>query len=111
MENMYTNIKSCISNGNYQSDYFTINCGVRQGENLSPILFSLYLNDLEEFLARQDNQGLILHDDILDTYFKILVLLYGDDTVLFVNNPLELQLIPDSFQEYCNDWKLNINIS
>ena len=27
------------------------NVGVRQGENLSPLLFSLYLNDLEEFLA------------------------------------------------------------
>ena len=52
---MYSNIKSYISNGNDQSNYFTINCGVRQGENLSPVLFSLYLNDLEEFLARQDN--------------------------------------------------------
>ena len=33
-----------------------INCGVRQGKNLSPVLFSLfslYLIDLEEFLARK----------------------------------------------------------
>ena len=65
-----------------------------------PVLFSLYLHDLEEFLARQDNQGLILHDDILDIYFEILVLLYADDTVLFANNPIELQLIFDNFQEY-----------
>ena len=70
IRNMYSNIKSCISNGNDRSDYFTINCGVRQVENLSPILFSLYLNDLEEFLSRLDNPGFILHDGILDTTLK-----------------------------------------
>jgi hypothetical protein len=32
---------------------FCCNIGVRQGENLSPFLFSIYVNDLEEFLTEK----------------------------------------------------------
>ncbi len=46
IHNMYDKAKSCVSSNNTISDYFTSHTGVRQGENLSPILFSLFLNDL-----------------------------------------------------------------
>ena len=41
--NMYSNIKSRISYESEFSEYFPCNIGVRQGENLSPILF-LYMS-------------------------------------------------------------------
>ena len=44
--NMYSEIKSCVSAKNDISGFFISNIGVRQGVNLSPILFSIYLNDL-----------------------------------------------------------------
>jgi len=47
VKNMYTNIKSCISINGEHSDYFQCHQGLTQGEHLSPIMFSLYLNDLE----------------------------------------------------------------
>ena len=40
---MYSKIKSCITQGNEFSDFFVCEVGVRQGENLLPYLFSLYL--------------------------------------------------------------------
>ena len=43
--NMYKGITSCISAHNSTSDSFNIFQGVRQGENLSPFLFALYVND------------------------------------------------------------------
>jgi hypothetical protein len=42
--NMYDSIKSCISYNNCISEYFDCANGVKQGENLSPFLFSLFLN-------------------------------------------------------------------
>jgi hypothetical protein len=39
-------------------DFFDCNNGVRQGENLSPFLFSIYLNDLEQFLNDRNVNGL-----------------------------------------------------
>ena len=41
--NMYSGIKSCVSVNNECSGYFISNLGVRQGENLSPVLF-LYIS-------------------------------------------------------------------
>ena len=41
--NMYSMVKSCIIINGVQTDYFICNTGVRQGENLSPILFALFL--------------------------------------------------------------------
>ena len=102
---MYHNITSCVQSVNPQdqndpnsshfSEYVTSNIWVRQGQNLSPILFSLFLNDLEEYLINKNNNGINLseytHDTDLLPLLKILVLLYADDTVLLANDHLSLQ--------------------
>ena len=49
---MYKGIKSKVQIGHDVSDYFMCKVGVRQGENLSPFLFSIYINDLEDYLLR-----------------------------------------------------------
>ena len=56
IKNMYSKAKSCVKNGGSISDTFTCHSGVRQGENLSPLLFSIFLNDMEQSLfgARED---------------------------------------------------------
>ena len=46
---LYQNIKSCVMYSGKQSNSFNSYCGVGQCENLSPILFSLFLKDLEDF--------------------------------------------------------------
>ena len=56
------------------SNYFSCNVGVRQGENLSPFLFSIFLNDLETHLRTNGVAGI--------SFFKILILLYADDSYL-----------------------------
>jgi hypothetical protein len=45
---MYNDIKSCVQYNGIQSELFPCLTGVRQGENLFPFLFSIFLNDLEE---------------------------------------------------------------
>ena len=46
---MYQNIKFCVASEGKLSDFFVSNVGVRQGENLSPLLFSVYVDDLENY--------------------------------------------------------------
>ena len=50
---LYSNAKSCVRLNGIDSEYFTCNVGIRQGDNLSPLLFCIYLNDLQTFLQRE----------------------------------------------------------
>ena len=111
IQNIYSNIKNCITINNEKSNFFQSNCGIRQGENLSPILFSLFLNDLETELRDKGFQGINFLDpnDNLTTILQILVLLYADDTILMSDNPEQLQHCLNIFQNYCKQWKLNVN--
>ena len=91
IRNIYNNIKSCVQENGQKSDYFSCYTGVRQGENLSPLLFALYLNDLESFLKYNHVNNLKLNDSIFDQFLKIQILLYADDTVLLSDNADGLQ--------------------
>lgn len=114
IQNMYDNVKSYIRHNNECSDIFKCEIGVRQGENLSPVLFSLYLNDLQSYLESCNVKGLeSIERDIeneLMMYVKILLLLYADDSILLSESGADLQLMLNNFSDYCEIWKLKINV-
>ena len=75
-----------------------------QGEALSPLLFSLFVNDLEmELLNNTDRlyQLNVLH----------LCLMYADDTMLFSESVSELQSMLDTLFLYTTKWNLIVNIN
>ena len=76
--------------------------GVWQGDNLSPLLFSLYINDMDEFL-KLEVPGNTIGD------IRINTLLYADDAVILAGNELDLQRSLDCLQRYCETWKLTLN--
>ena len=45
INNLYLKAKSCVSSNESVSTLFPCRVGVRQGENLSPLLFSIYLSE------------------------------------------------------------------
>ena len=99
-----------------KSDFFDCNIGVRQGENLSPFLFCVFLNDLETFLS---DSGIVngvecttqVNADTAFLYLKLFVLLYADDTVILAENADDLKSALRIYELYCNTWKLTINAS
>lgn len=109
VQSMYNNIKSCISINGNNSDFFYSNIGLRQGENLSPVLFSIFLNDLEHYLLANSDINLSMDDENLNVFLKIVVILYADDTVVFAHTEHDMISIMNCFQNYCNLWNLNIN--
>jgi len=116
IKSMYNGIKSCVTVNGTCSNFFNSNIGVRQGENLSPILFSLYLNDLHSFLQSSDevNGVNIENTDFnsnINTYLKLYILLYADDTVIVSHSADDLQRALNAYETYCNTWKLTVNSS
>jgi hypothetical protein len=114
IKTMYQNIKSCVISNNSSSEYFPCNAGVRQGEHLSPLLFSIYLNDLEQYLTGKGHEGVNINTtntDNSDLWINLIMLLYADDTVLLADTPDSLQHALNDFHEYCSTWKLEVNPS
>ena len=81
--------------------------GYDRGENLSPILFAFYLNDLHSFLRSRSVNGITVYgnSDELLVYFRLLILLYEDDTVLFSNSESDFQYSLAVFVTYYKIWK------
>ena len=68
-------------------------------------MFSLYLNDIEETFVNSGLEGIDID------MFKMFMLLYADDIVIFANSAEELQQSLDVLLNYCNRWKLTVNVS
>ena len=57
---MYSKVSSCVRSHNETSDFFDFPTGLRQGETISPILVSLFLEDLELFLQQDPDSSIKL---------------------------------------------------
>ena len=72
--------------------------------------------DLVEFMSRcysglstlSESVKNVLSDDIIETYLKLYLLLYADDTVIFAESNSDLQLALNFMPEYCKFWKLTV---
>lgn len=118
IHNLYDNAKSCVKlDGNVLSQHFVCNIGVRQGDNLSPLLFAIYLNDFEAFLSTKYKGLDILSNDVnvnlsdseLEVFLKLYALLYADDTIVMAETVQELQNALNATHDYCNQWHLTVN--
>ena len=80
---MYEGMKSCVRSKNAVSDFFQSQTGVLQGEVLSPILFSIYVNDFEMDFLTNNNVSVQLLE------LNLFLLMYADDMVNFAESAEE----------------------
>ena len=117
VKNLYAKTKAQVHVNDELSDFFPCNVGVRQGDTLSPILFDIFLNDFEKFVADRTRgfrvgtntqRGTMSQE--LKVYLKLFVLLYADDTILLNENEDMQKAIINTY-EYCTANDLRINVS
>ena len=78
VKDMYDEIKSCVKHLNSYSDSFSYSVGLRQGEVISTVLVSLFLEDLELFFQDKVSTGILIDDIVL------ILLLFADDRYFLV---------------------------
>lgn len=104
MKSMYTHVKSYVRTATGVSETFYCSHGVRQGESLSPFLFAMFINDMEETFASCPGAGIHIAD------VKLFLLLYADDSVIFAESAQGLKESLVYLSEYCNRWGLKVNV-
>lgn len=106
--NVLASLYSCalmlIKSGGSLSEEVHITEGVMQGEVLSPLLFAIFLEDLEEFLIRRGVKG--IHIGI---FIRMIIMGYADDLVLFALTWEEMEQLLFHLLEYCQENLLILN--
>ena len=69
-------LKHVLKKMGHLSDLFPCKTGLRQGDNLSPLLFSLYLNDLSDTLVNASPVLSCLYETISNTLPNVDMSLY-----------------------------------
>ena len=103
VKSMYEQVKSCVKSKSGLTYFFKYKRGVRQGRLLSPVLFSLFLNDLQGYLLEGGANGITLWD------IKIFSLLYADDLVLIAESEEDLKLLMRILGSYSDEFEMEIN--
>lgn len=69
--NLYQKLKSCVTYNDCKTEFFPCEMGVRQGKNLSPFLFSIFVNDIQDFFQNENITGLQTVSDCIEQKLNI----------------------------------------
>lgn len=107
IKSIYQLVKSRVkSNNNILTECFECPIGLRQGCKLSPILFCLFINELESYMRSTVSHGIqLLPNDV-----ELFLLMFADDVGLFSDTIVGLQKQLDELHKYCLEWKLSVNV-
>ena len=103
LQNIFSKTSTCVRTSEGYTEKFLSTVGTRQGCNLSPILFNIFINDIPTILNEIDAKQPFILDE------KISCLMYADDLILFSFSHEGLQMLLDRLQIFCNKWQLTIN--
>ena len=87
MQGIYKSVQSCVRWGHEMSDFFECPQGVKQGCMMSPVIFSLLINDVAEKVSNKGKHGI----QFLPGLQEIFLLLFADDICLISTTPTGLQ--------------------
>lgn len=105
LKDLYDKASMVVKSSEGMSEKCNITQGLLQGEILSPILFALYISDIEEFLLSKNVRGISLNH-----LREAIMLAFADDKVFLADSYIMMKHIINHLQEYLNLNKLEVNI-
>lgn len=87
IKSMYDDVKAKVKCGAKFSDFISCTRGVKQGDTCSPVLFSLFINELALEIINNGRHGAILNPD----FIELFIMLFADDNVLLSETVIGLQ--------------------
>ena len=99
LASFYENVSCCVRLNGLKTDWFTVTCGLKQGCNLSTILFNFYANDVVERIM-STSKGIDIEGE------KVSVLLYADDLIHLAPSTSDLQVMLDELHLWCGENKI-----
>ena len=102
LSTIYSSSNSQLRLNGVLTNSFDVSSGVRQGDIMSPILFSMFLNDLATGI-KDLNCGVKINGR------DVSILLYADDIVLIAPNEQNLQKMLNFIWNWCRKWRMAIN--
>jgi hypothetical protein len=121
---LHTGTQAAVKLARKVSDWFEIECGVRQGCVIAPLLFNVFFDCVVRQALAAMSEGCGVHlsysvdGELFDTspgvaarLQIISALLYADDMVLLSCNKAELELMLKVMDDICNKMGMCINAS
>ena len=102
ISNMYSSVNYSVKLKDGVTPPFQSYIGLKQGCNLSPTLFNIFINDIPNLFNQSCDPVRLDNTDVS-------CLLYADDLILLSESKAGLQKCLSKLQIYAKKWKLNIN--
>ena len=102
---LYDGDQSCVKLGNNITESFMSNQGVKQGCTLSPLLFNIFLSDLQERIEVPENKPTEIS---LNNFLGCLI--WADDLLLLSQTEVGLNNMLKELKNYSEENGLTVNI-
>ena len=106
IRSMYDNVKARVRSGVDVTDYIMCSRGVKQGDVCSPVLFSLFINELALEIIHNGKHGITLSPDLIELF----ILLFADDIILLSETAVGLQNQLNSLYRAASQLELKVNM-
>ncbi|XP_068912463.1 golgin subfamily A member 6-like protein 6 [Tenebrio molitor] len=104
VEEIYARTRNKVKVGEKEGEWFETTKGVRQGCPLSPLLFTIYVADVDEMLRKAQAGGVVVGRE------KVWSLAFADDMVIVAKSERKMKEMMRNLEKYVRKKKLQVNV-
>ena len=107
VRSMYDNVRARVRDGGCLTEFVDCLRGVKQGDVISPLLFTLFINDLTLDIVNNGMHGAVMSQ----SFIELFIMLFADDIVLLSETVVGLQNQLNTLHKSAFRLGLNVNLS